>query len=209
MKFQTPENQRKCILPMNDISETIFYDKRIIISAPIKEPVTWICTKVENTSPKGVNRITFAQDKFDQHKDYIEKDDNGKVVGMWADYWNTGLEPTIPNEDETLTIRGEISYSGLNPQIKIGGSYKKFTIKFYDDETEIDFKSGSWKFSIDGNDASDLITTLTSEASSDVNENQVKVKFIGDNTWLNKILNVAYTSDDGIESNIDIEIIGV
>ena len=44
-KIEIPENQRKAILPMNEISATIFYNQRFIISAPIKEPLAWRLTK--------------------------------------------------------------------------------------------------------------------------------------------------------------------
>jgi len=45
---------------MNEISATIFYNQRLIISAPINEPLAWRLTKVEDVSPKGVRRLTFA-----------------------------------------------------------------------------------------------------------------------------------------------------
>jgi hypothetical protein len=72
---------------MNEISATIFYNQRFIISAPIPEPLAWGITKTEDVSPKGVRRLTFAQDRWDQHKDYVERDDNGNVVGMYADFY--------------------------------------------------------------------------------------------------------------------------
>jgi len=63
-KIETIENQRKAILPMNSISETIFYNQRFLISAPISEPLAWRLTKVEDIFPKGVRRLTFAADTY-------------------------------------------------------------------------------------------------------------------------------------------------
>ena len=152
-KTESVENQRKCILPLNSISETLFYNQRLIISAPITTPITWKITKVENTSPLGINHITFAQDKFDQHKDFIEKDEFGNVIGMWADYYENNLpKDAVPSEIiEKYMEKAEITYSGVKPEIKVGGSYKTFTCTYYDDNHKpVEKEAYVWNFSIDG-----------------------------------------------------------
>lgn len=226
--FESPENQRKCVMPMNDISSTIFYNTRIILSAPIETPITWRCTKPEQCSPKGSNRLTFAQSEWDEHKDAFEYqiideitgeitsefsstyDSNKKIVGMWASYYESAIEPIKPEDEIPVSsIYSTISYSGIKPEIKSGGSYKKFTVNFYDGEEEIPFKNGNWKYEIDGKDATSLVTILTHNDSSDVEENQIKIKFNKDDTYIGKILTISYASNDGIESNVDMEIIGL
>lgn len=193
---------------MNDISSTIFYDTRIIISAPIEEPVTWKCSKVEQVSPKGISHLTFAQDKFNHHTDFIEKDKDGNIIGMWADYYTNGeVLPTEPKE-EMSTIYSIVTCSGLRPDIKAGGHYKKFTVTFFDGGTIIDHKEGSWSFTVDGIDISDKIKTLSAGESKDVTENQIKVKLDADNSMIGKVLLVGYKSDDGIKSEIEINIVG-
>lgn len=193
---------------MNDISSTIFYDTRIIISAPIEEPVTWKCSKVEQVSPKGISHLTFAQDKFNHHTDYIEKDDDGNVIGMWADYYTNGeVLPTEPKE-EMSTIYSIITCSGLKPDIKAGGHYKKFTVTFYDDDEIIEYRTGHWTYTIDGIDVSSKITTLDSMGSMDVAVDQIKAKLEADDNLIGKILVVGFESDDGIKSEMEVNIVG-
>ena len=65
------ENQTKAALPLNRISEDIFYDKRMILE-PLgieTEPVVWKISKVERASSNGILMLTFAQDLYDEHKD--------------------------------------------------------------------------------------------------------------------------------------------
>lgn len=202
-KITSVENQRKCILPMNDISATIFYDKRIIISAPIPEPITWKCSKVEQVAPKGISHLTFAQDKFNSHTDYIEKDEMGNVVGMWANYFtDDGTKPSDSKPSE-VDIHSVITYVG-KATIKAGGSFKKLTVNFYDGETPIDFKLGQWSFEINGVDASSLLETDI----TDLEQNQIKVRFIGSEDYMGKTLKVIYSSTTGVISSVDILITG-
>ena len=225
-KFEEPENQCKCILPMNDISATIFYNQRFIISAPIPEPLAWRLTKQEDISPKGVRRLTFAQDKYDQYNDYIEKDNNGRVIGMYADYFNNhndvidhtdeGLEPiesiepvkpidpTDPTEPVEPVITSSLKCSGKK-QIKVGGSFKTITLTFYKDDIEYqDMIDSSFSFVIDDEDVADLIEVMN------VSENIIKIRFLGNDDYLGKILtvgNVANIDNVDVTSTLDIEII--
>ena len=212
-KITTVENQRKCVLPMNSISETLFYNQRIILSAPIKEPICWKITKVEQISPKGINHLTFAQDIYSQHKDAFEYEDgeisttyypDKKIIGMYADYFSSTVEPTDPDAPVIpSTIHSVITYSGLKPEIKTGGSYKKFTVTFYDGETIIPFQSGQWQFFVDDQFA-EVITSKT-----DVDENQIKVKLSSDSSYVGKNLTIKYVSDSGIISNIEIAVVSL
>lgn len=112
-KSESVENQTKAILPYNDISKTIYYNKRFIISADLPEPIAWRTTKVESLAHKGNILFTFAQDIFDQHHDYIERDEDGKLIGMWANYYSDKNlptnEPLVP-EPELAGSYAQISY---------------------------------------------------------------------------------------------------
>jgi hypothetical protein len=157
---------------------------------------------------QGIISVTLAQDLWNDHTDYIEKDEEGNVIGMWADYFTNGdVVPTSPNE-EMPRIYSVVSYSGLKPDIKEGGNYKKFTVTFYKEGYPIDYRDGNWTFTIDGVDVSDKITTLNSEESKDVAVNQIKAKLDADNSMIGKILLVGFESNDGIKSETEINIIG-
>lgn len=222
-KTTTVQDQSKPLLPLNRTSETLFYNQRIIIDAKvlIGDPRTWQISKINRVTPKGIVHFTIAQTLFDKHTDYIEFDNDGNIIGMWADYFHSEITPVQeePREKDTPWKKYcRVSYSGNKPVIKVGGSYKKFFVTFYDNnEMEIPFEEGLWTFSIILNpntkdeteiDASDLITVLSSNDSSVLEENQIKVKFLGDDTYINSILRVTYTTlDEETTSNMLVDII--
>lgn len=199
------DDKQKFIIPINRDFEYIYYNQRLLLdNAVLTEPKSWKISKIDRITYRGVCIVTLVQDVFDEHNDYVELDEFGNVVGLWADYYSNPIVPTNPEEDKKPNIHSEITYSGLKSEIKIGGSYKKFTVTFYEGDEESEFRYGVWKYTIDGEDASDLITTLDSSQSSDIKENQIKVKFIGSDKYLGKILNIKYISD--IDATLDVVI---
>ena len=202
-KITQPENQKIVWLPYNEKTVNLFYDQRAVISEPRKEPVVWKCSKVEDMNSRGIIRLTWAQDLWNEHTDYIERDSTGNVIGMWCNYFTEeGVSPTPEKQEDN--IHSVISYVG-KPSIKVGGSFKKFTVDFYNGEEPIGFKLGQWGFMLDGNDASDLVQLDT----SDIEENQVKVKFVGSDKYMGKTLVISFTTTTGITSSVDIAITGV
>lgn len=89
-------------MPLNPITENLWYTKednknmRMVISANTKHPIVWTLTKLENASPLGIQTLTFYQNYWNEHTDYIEKDSDGNIVGMWADYFSSEIIPTDP-----------------------------------------------------------------------------------------------------------------
>lgn len=189
-------------------TETLFYNIRMLIDTKVEsEPRAWLISKVNRISPNGICRVTLTQDNFDQHKDYVEKDDNGNIIGMWANYFVSNVEPKpIPIDDPTPspTTTATITCSGKQ-QIRIGGSAKTFTVIFADEDgTPVDMLPGTWKFSIDGESVPQELLSLT------VIDNRVKVKFLGDDSYIGKILIVTYKVDDeDITTSLPIEIIAL
>lgn len=198
-KQTTVEDQQKFIVPINRDTERLYYDQRMIIDAPVlTEPRTWEISKINRISANGLVHVTLAQNKFNQHTDFIEVNDEGNVIGMWADYYSSAV---IPVDVESI-INCNISFSGIKPEIKVHGGYKKFTVNFCGKN----FESGKWNFYIDREDASGLVQTLSRSDSNELEENQIKVKFIGSDDYLGKVLTVKYTSDSGITSALDVSI---
>lgn len=214
-KIQSLEDQEKFIVPLNKYSELIAVDQRLVIDAPVTppaEPRVWEITKLNRLATNGLLTATCALDRFDQHKDEPEYDNNGNVIAWWADYKTNILLPDTEIPTDTYS---SITYSGTKAEIKIGGSYKKFTVNFYDStDNPTDFQTGSWKFEIfnpktpeDKTDASNLVTVLTSADSDDVLENQIKVKFNGDELYMGYILEVSYVSD--VSASVQMKIISL
>jgi len=197
--IESVQDQQKIILPMNRDTEKIYYNQRLIIdNNVITEPRTWQVSKVNRINSNGVVLITTAQTDFDPHRDYIEKDKDGNVVGMWADFFDSGYIPQdIPSPNQEVPT---ISFSGIKPEIKIKGNYKKLTV---DDEG-----NGEWKFYIAETEVPELIAVLTSSDSDDVEDNQIKIKFKGGNEYLGDVLTVVYIKD-GNQSTLRLDIVSL
>ena len=163
----------------------------------------WSCTKVEDMNVKGIARYTFKQDLWNSHTDYIEKDEDGNVVGIWCNYTDDTVLPSSPLPPSTSSY-ATVTYSGTKPEIKIGGSYKTFTVKFYDyNDSEIPFQYGHWKYTIDGEDVGHMLVI------KEPSENQTKIKFTGDDSYIGKVLDVKYEAASGLMSGVQINLIGM
>lgn len=185
-------NVEKSYLPLNSITEGIRYvgengeNQRMVISAKLDHPNVWKVTKLETTRPVGTIQITFSQSEFNQHRDYIEKDSNGKIIGMWADYYHSSIEP---ESDENLAKYSKTFFlSASTSDIKVGGSYRTITLRVVnnsDEDITDDFSTHniSWKCFIDNEDFSENIKWLKTESF-----NQIKVKFPDNQKYLTKTL---------------------
>lgn len=206
--FQQMENQKITWLSYNDITKTIFYDMRSAISEDREIPVCWSVSKVEDMNVKGIARYTWKQDKWDEHTDLVERNDNGIVTGMWCNYYSNGVEPTEP-EEPPANIYSIITCSGKNNDVRINGSNKKLTVKFYDSEGEVEYQTGTWKFEVDDTDVSDHIEQTTADDDATLSPNQIKIKFVGDDTYIGKHLTVTYTSDSKVKSSLTLNLLGL
>lgn len=214
--FTTQENQNKCWLPLNTITEKFWYtndstqNMRVLVSAFTENPVAWTISKVETANNIGIQMLTLYQDFFDQHKDYIEHDDNGNIIGLWADYYDLNIEPTDPSNPEPIpsNIHGKIIAS--TSTIKVGGSYKTLTLKLYDTNgNEITYNYSDadfvWTCSITNGDETTILTDKVTWLKG-TSFNQKKIKFPDDRQYLNQLLDI-YCSVDGIETTTQFELI--
>ena len=189
------ENQKKCILPLNTISESISYKKpnnenlRVVVSALVKKPQTWQISKVENTNEIGIQIITLYQDTFNPHTDYV----NLETKEMYADYYYQSTEPIHVYDTDTIvkdSKSAEILAS--TNTIKIGGSYKLLSavVKNEDGNDITDNYCDAifeWSCGIKYDDELDE----SKRTWLDVKEfNKIKLKFSNDRSYLGKILEV-------------------
>lgn len=203
-KIQSVEDQQKLAVPMTRETETLFYNIRMIIDTKVEtEPRTWIISKVNRISPKGICNITLAQDVFDQHKDYIERDVDGNIIGKWASYFNEILVRDTPEtQDESSVISSSIMCSGKR-QIKIGGSFKTFTVTFDNQDNLDQLSDNVFSFYIDDVQLDDSLLEIVK-----VDDFSVKVKFLGNDNYIGKILKVENSTSDGlVTSYLDVEIV--
>lgn len=208
LRFTSQENQDKVWLPLNPITEKIWYtnesskNMRVLVSSFTDNAIAWQISKVENAQPLGVQKLTLYQDFFDQHRDYIEKDSDGNIIGMWASYFDSEITPTDPSTPTTPPSSITARISASTSTIKVGGSYKNLTVNLFNDSneditTEYADATFTWTCSIDDEDWTDKVTWRAG-----TEYNQKKVKFPNDTSTIGKILSVKC---EIIKNNLPIE----
>lgn len=208
LRFTSQENQDKVWLPLNPITEKIWYtnesskNMRVLVSSFTDNAIAWQISKVENAQPLGVQKLTLYQDFFDQHRDYIEKDSDGNIIGMWASYFDSEIAPTDPSTPTTPPSSITARISASTSTIKVGGSYKNLTVNLFNDSneditTEYADATFTWTCSIDDEDWTDKVTWRAG-----TEYNQKKVKFPNDTSTIGKILSVKC---EIIKDNLPIE----
>ena len=184
---------------------------RIVVSAPTEHPLIWACTKIENIQPVGIQKLTIYQTVWSDNRDYIEKDSDGNIIGMWASYFDSEIAPTDPTTPTTPPSSITARILASTSTIKVGGSYKNLTVNLFNDSneditTEYADATFTWTCSIDNEDWTDRVTWRAG-----TEYNQKKVKFPSDTSTIGKILTVKCTigkDDKTIESEtISLELI--
>ena len=177
--FQVPENQHIAMLPTNDDTRTIGYDCRFLLSDPKRRPaLAWQVSKIMSSFNGDVTKFTMTQEQFNPITDNAEL--------MIADYWESAVEPELPEMEEIPTISDlEITCSG-SPVVRAGGGYKKFTIKKRADGKLIDVTE-SVKWDIDFGDNNSKLECLSQG-------NTFKVKCINDYSLIGQTFTVTATS---------------
>ena len=193
-KIYTRENQDKIWLPLNSISEKIWYlsqddkeNQRLIVDIPCPNPNVWQVSKVEHVHPFGLHKLTIYQTEFNPHRDYV----NLETGEMYADYYlPSDVEPSEPKENEKCVL------SSSTPFLKVGGSYKTITLQLLDDSgTNIisDYEGSIvWKFFIDGDDITN--SNIISANLSDLRK--IKIKFSNNSSYLGKTLTIKCQLDN-------------
>lgn len=190
--FSRPDNQTKLWFSMNSITEKFWYsdddDKnmRLIVSAPLEQPVTWRITKCENAQPLGIQKLTLYQDRFNEHTDYV----NLETGEMYANYFDSEIAPTDPSNPTTPQSSITARISASTSTIKVGGSYKNLTVNLFNDSneditTEYADATFTWTCFIDNEDWTDKVTWRAG-----TEYNQKKVKFPNSASTIGKILSI-------------------
>ena len=225
-RLTSVENQDQIWLPVNPITEKIYYteessdhNQRFIISPPVARPNAWYVSKIEMLHPIGILKVTLAQTRFNPNTDkkiLVPQDkyipDSEKFETWVADYAKSNLTPEPSEESEVRTDYCKITPSSNIFKVKVNGGYKKLTNTFYDSEGNVlsgtyIMDASSWSFKINDIDVNDLIS-LTPYTEDDYKI--VKIKFLGDESYLNNILTVTVSDvDRTITTSIELEIVSL
>lgn len=202
---------------MNRDSENIWYDQRFIIDNKVKNPRCWRVSKLNRLQSNGICLVTTAQDIFDPNRDYIERDEFGKIVGMWGNYYNYNQYAVDPQPYTPPSILPDyhivLTFGGTKPVLKVRGNFKKITATFVnkDGDAVDDVFVEEWKVEIDGVDVSELtdgeISVVTHNDDSSLTANQIKIK-TGSDSLLGKVVSVTAIKG-GLTDTKNFEIVGM
>lgn len=214
--FNSLDDVNKVWLPLNPITEKLGFlgedgqNQRIILSALTRHPLTWKISKIENTKPIGIYKITLDQDSFNPNTDYV----NYETKEMYADYYSSSL---TPKEDTTvLYAQNHCEITTSTNTIKCGGSYKLLTLNIFDSQqnniTDLYTDSldiFSWEFFIDGKNITNDGIILLKQLEE---KNKIRIKFTDNREYLTKILTVKCNINKNTETligEIPLEIIPI
>lgn len=192
-RFTFVDNITSAWMPTNDDTLTIGYNQRFMISDPRrKPPLLWQVSKIEDTQPEGLTKFKFTQETFDPIHDNAEL--------MLANYYDSPIvpEPSIPMEALHKPI--VITYSGKQPTLKVGGSFKTFTAS---SDNEV-VKLPQWIVS----DENGEITEGTQDYIIKYEDDKLKLKVAQNYELIGKVLTIKAIGANGSVGEIEIEVIG-
>ena len=184
-------------MPTTDDTKTLNYGQRVLISNNKLHPIAWELSKVEDTLPIGVTKLTFTQTQFDEHRDNAEL--------MIADYYASNIEPE-PKENDLLKqfiSYSEIVFNGTQRVLKVNGSYKTFIPKFYDkDDNEIDVEP-FWNIKFPSDNDRNKFDVIEDGKN-------LKIKCLNYYDLIGKIVTISLNDESGkMLSTLDLEVVGL
>lgn len=189
--FTVVENQDSFWVPTNTDTQTINYNMRFLLSENKVNPISYVVSKVEDTFPVGITKITLKQDLYNPNTD--------NAVLMIADYYLDNIEPKLQNT-EAAKSKAVITYNGNDPKIVIGGSFKVLTGKFYNDLGQlISSVQCDWTVDLNNEEAQNY------ELISDGNILKIKAKENYD--LIGRVIRVVLSAaDNSCSTSIDLEV---
>ena len=178
-------------LPTTNDAVTIGYNQRFLISDERRTvPLAWETSKIEDTQPFGITKLKLKQSTFNPSADNADM--------MLADYYADGIEPIEPDIEQELSGTATISYSGVKPTIKVGGSQKTFTPVFSNEDVVV----AQWLVSDENGNIGDN-TDYTIERDGEL----LKIKVGLNYNLIGTILIVQLVGSDGSTAELSVEVI--
>ena len=178
-------------MPTTNDAVTIGYNQRFLISDEKRTvPLAWETSKIEDTQPFGITKLKLKQSTFNPSADNADM--------MLADYYTDGIEPTEPDIEQEFSGIATISYSGMKPTIKVGGSAKVFTPVFSAEGTTV----SQWLVSDENGDISDN-ANYTIERDGEL----LKIRVAQNYNLIGTVLIVQLIGSDGSATEVSVEVI--
>lgn len=194
------ENQAQFIVPTNRKTELIDYDMRFMLSDNAIHPIVYSVTKRTDTFPLGINKITLSQGHFDKEKD--------NPILKICDYYSSKIKPKEDlkrPESNNKVSKMELKYTGNQPVLVIGGTYRTITAITYDDLlTPVDAPIGSWLFYL--NKKPVTINELLINYDIEIKDNQLQIKAHKTYEIIGDVLGFQYSVDDIHKAFLEFEV---
>jgi len=195
-------NQFMVYLPYDNETMLLDDNKRIHMSKNIRKCKPYEITRIDDISydftDKGLINLIFTQTLASPGNDKLVDDGTGNKAWI-CDYKEptTPSSPTDTDDEEPnkspILLRTEIVYKG-NPELMIGGTYKAFTGKFYDESNSEVNDVGVWSI--------DTIDELSKFVDFATTGNTIKIKILNYDSAICGIVRLKYSSSDGKFSKI-------
>lgn len=200
----TPENQDQIWIPLNEVSNELFYDDRLLLSASRDTPLAWKIAKVETLHPIGINKYTLSQDQYNANTDYVPAN-KATPYEMYANYYSSSI---TPNDTTTDTSSAYSIITGRS-NIKVNGSGTILSVLFTDSDATAThtINTNTWTFTdkSTGKDCSDWISVTSIE-----NYSKIKIVLLKDESYIGKIIVCKVSDDNGkCASSKELEIISL
>lgn len=178
-------------MPTTNDAVTIGYNQRFLISDEKRVvPLAWETSKIEDTQPFGITKLKLKQSTFDAAHDNADL--------MLAGYFADGIEPVELDIEQELSGTAIISYSGMKPTIKVGGSAKTFTPVFSVEGTTVE----KWLVSDENGDISgDANYTIERDGEN------LKIKVGLNYNLIGTVIIVQLVGSDGSTAELRVEVI--
>lgn len=211
--FTMLDSQKEIFFPWTPITSELKHDMRLFISMIQKEPYVYKISHVENTSPKGIIKLTLMQDRYDINRDYVSLDVLNEDYGdMYADYYSSVIVPEETTA-EVETNTDILTLTSASRSVRINGGTRIITAKITDvDGSDITSKydklAFNWRFAFKDtyNMIDHLIAVDSDYGAKSGNEYKCKFKFLGDEQHLNGIITVSLDVGS-LTSSVDLNII--
>lgn len=216
------ENQKKLWFQTNRDTQTIIYNEHITISNNPLRRTSWEVTKVIDTEPMNLTKITLAQ-----QLEYGPRDDLSWVNtatdqlsdtnhGIEYDFFQRRTNDVVQHSpvNEQIANNSIISFSGVKPNLKCGGSYKTYTANFYNNETFVDDKP-YWRITYYSNDSQVCEISFTYDGNALVpsdttgdftisSDRKITYKLDGE-----EVFGVQYSYDESKPSNLKLRSLSI
>lgn len=180
-----------CWMATNAETQTIGHDQKFLISdAGRMPPLCYSVATISDSMPVGITKFVMSQSTFDQIHDNADL--------MLANYYDNSVEPVETDIEQELSGTATISYSGVKPTIKVGGSCKAFTPVFSAEGTTV----SQWLVSDENGDISGN-TDYTIERDGEL----LKIKVGLNYNLIGTVLIVQCVGSDGSTAELSVEVV--